>query len=136
MKEQKPRLFDFTPLRLVSAREFLGILKTGFFCWLFAYGFFLLIYFAFGWLSDFAGDITGVVVDKWVDPIFHKSVGFWIIIAFFAWVVFAVGIKSLFKQLGEFFTTLSKFPKTEIIVAIILFAILPLLLFLYLIQLP
>ncbi len=125
MKEPQPKIFNFALLRLVSAKEFLGILKSGFIFWLLFYGFCVLVTFGFGWLISFTGDAVGIKPNKWVDPVFHRTVSFWIIVAIFVWMIIGTGIKSLLKDFGELFINLSKLCTKEIVISIVLCVIIP-----------
>jgi len=132
MNEQKEKLFNVSLFRLVSASDFLGLLKTGFFVWLILYGFCLVFFLGFNWLGDLAGDSVGIKFNNWTDPIFKKSVSFWVVCLVFCWILFSFGVRNILKDIGNFFHNLSKYPTTEIFVAVILFAIIPWLPFLFL----
>lgn len=132
MEEQKEKLFNFSLLRLVSANDFLGLLKTGLFVWLLLYGFSLAIFFGFDWLGDLVGDTLGITSDKWTDPVFNKSISFWIILVIFGWMFFSVGLKNILRNIGGFFHNLSKYSTIEIVISVFLFAIIPWLPFLFL----
>jgi len=118
MEEEKEKLFNFSLLRLVSANDLLGLLKTGLFVWLLLYGFSLAIFFGFDWLGDLVGDTLGITSDKWTDPVFDKSISFWVILLIFGWMLFLVGLKNILRDIGNFFHNLSKYSTIEILMRI------------------